>query len=402
MDDVLRIKKFSYFDTALGWELEPVIFDDFNLLVGASGAGKTMIINSILNLKRIMHGEAISGVIWDVTFDTADGKEYEWRGEFENLGIEEYYSQKEDMDFSISSSSNPNPKYLFEQILYNGQEVVRREGDVMYTHDGKHLNISHQGSMMKLLREKEVIKPGFLEFNKIISGDESVIRRGPVMSIPFNKGKLEKQYQTLESVIDAHEDIIVKLFLVSQGHPFTFEEIKEKFIELFPQVEDIRIDLKQLDKDIPFFFPFTQIKERGVDNWIPESKISSGMFRALMHVSWHFLFPKQSLILFDEFENSLGANCLYKMTDAVLQNENNHQIIITSQHPFIITRIGYERWKVVTRKGGLVCIHNAEDFNLPKSKYQSFIKLLGVDEFKYGFAQQEVKDSETKPEPEQS
>ena len=60
----MRIKTFSYIDKATGWELKPVAFNQLTLLVGASGVGKTRILNSILDLKRIVRGESLNGVKW--------------------------------------------------------------------------------------------------------------------------------------------------------------------------------------------------------------------------------------------------------------------------------------------------------------------------------------------------
>ncbi len=54
----MRIKSLEYHDHARGWKFEPVEFSNLNLLVGVSGAGKTQILNAILNSKKIANGES--------------------------------------------------------------------------------------------------------------------------------------------------------------------------------------------------------------------------------------------------------------------------------------------------------------------------------------------------------
>ncbi|MDM8527422.1 hypothetical protein QUF58_04350 [Anaerolineales bacterium HSG24] len=43
----MRIKQFSYENKRLGWKLNPVEFSTVNLLVGASGVGKTQILDAL-------------------------------------------------------------------------------------------------------------------------------------------------------------------------------------------------------------------------------------------------------------------------------------------------------------------------------------------------------------------
>jgi len=84
----------------------------------------------------------------------------------------------------------------------------------------------------------------------------------------------------------------------------------------------------------------------------------------------------------DEFENSLGVNCIDSVTDLILENRNL-QFIITSHHPYIINNISPEFWKIVLRKGGLISTKNAEDFHISKSRQKAFIDLINVLEDYY-------------------
>ena len=76
----MKILSLSYTDNALVWSLEKIVFENLTLLVGASGVGKTQILNSILKLKEIANGESVSGVEWEIEFETLDKHIFRWTG----------------------------------------------------------------------------------------------------------------------------------------------------------------------------------------------------------------------------------------------------------------------------------------------------------------------------------
>jgi AAA15 family ATPase/GTPase len=137
-----------------------------------------------------------------------------------------------------------------------------------------------------------------------------------------------------------------------------------------------------MDRSFILDFPI-QIKEKGVNNWIFQNNISSGMLKTLIHISELYLSPEGTVILIDEFENSLGINCIDVVTDLLVENRNI-QFILTSHHPYIINNIGMEHWKIVTRKGGVVTVIDAKDLNLGKSRHQAFMQLINLEEYSEG------------------
>ena len=108
------------------------------------------------------------------------------------------------------------------------------------------------------------------------------------------------------------------------------------------------------------------------------------MFRTLMHIAELYLLPDHSVVLIDEFENSLGVNCLSQVTESILNQGENQQFIITSHHPYVINNIDFEYWKIVTRKGNIVKIRNSSEFNLGGSKHTAFTKLMNLEEYEHG------------------
>ncbi len=116
------------------------------------------------------------------------------------------------------------------------------------------------------------------------------------------------------------------------------------------------------------------------------SEISSGMFKTLLHLAEIKLMADGFVILIDEFENSLGVNCIDIVAEDLLKPGRNLQYIITSHHPYIINNIDMKYWKVVMRDGTKVSTKTADELKLGKSKHQAFKQLLNLEEFTGGIS----------------
>ena len=123
----MKINRFSYHDKARGWRLEPVQLKDLTLLIGASGVGKTLILNSILTLQAIADGTSFKGVEWEMEFETIENLKYKWKGAFENKGYDYFY-----IAAAVSTSEKEKiveknkPCILYEEVYLNNKQVVKR------------------------------------------------------------------------------------------------------------------------------------------------------------------------------------------------------------------------------------------------------------------------------------
>lgn len=109
------------------------------------------------------------------------------------------------------------------------------------------------------------------------------------------------------------------------------------------------------------------------------------MLRTLIHIAELYLCADDTVILIDEFENSLGINCINQITHSILASERNLQFIITSHHPYIINDIGPSHWKIVTRKGGVVTAIDADEkIGVGKSRHQAFTQLANSSAYSEG------------------
>jgi ABC-type dipeptide/oligopeptide/nickel transport system ATPase component len=371
----MKIKKVAFWDNLREWRFEPICFSNLALLVGVSGVGKTQILKVILNLQRIANGASLNGLAWDVTFSTVNNVEYRWQGEFEtkkNPGI-------------ITNEEDEVNKFRIvrENLLREGIVIIERTPREILFHDKQTPKLSPFQSVVEILNQEEDISPVQQAFNKILYSDNSSSLNGiyglPVMEI----SKILQENIALKSIQETNKSIYIKLFVIAQNNSDIFDKIKHKFVATFPQVEDIKIEAVIYKHD-PYhsLFPI-QIKEKEVNKWIFQDNISSGMLKTLIHISELYLSPEGTVILIDEFENSLGINCIDVVTDLIVENRNI-QFILTSHHPYIINNIGMDHWKIVTRKGGVVTVIDAKDLNLGKSRHQAFTQLINLEEYSEG------------------
>lgn len=380
----MRIERFQYHDQVLQWRLEETFFSDLTLLVGVSGVGKTQILRALLNVKRIALGGVLNGLEWEMTFTTRDNHRYHWKGEFETL--ERPVLDELDLGGDADSPSSDKPRLLSESLHLDGQEIIRRsEREITFKGD-RIPRLSPSVSIVSLLSEEDDVAPAYEAFQSVLHSDQSSPYR-PYSRIPSSLfEKFKERHGTLEDIQHSELPTQLKLALVSECQPDVFATIRDRFMEIFPQVVDIRVQPVDDDSLPPFMaqVPIIQIREKGVSDWIHQRQISSGMLRTIFHLAEMYLWPEGTVILIDEFENSLGVNCIDVLTEDLLQPHRSLQFIITSHHPYVINNVGPEHWKVVRRKGGVVTTHDATSLGLSESSHEAFIQLLNNEEYREG------------------
>ncbi len=380
----MKLNRFVFSDNAREWRLEETNFNRLTLLVGASGVGKTQILKAIHSLKEISKGESINGIKWFIDFNIGINDRYLWEGEFEKLEINPFMGDDDDDYENVRNK----PKLLFEKIILNGNTLAERTDDRIIFQGKETIKLSREKSLVNHLKE-ETISNILSEMNRIHMTDHSSSQQKALRLNFFDEMKLAKKYDSLKKIQDSDIDIRGKLFLVYKNDKETFNRIKERFIDIFPQVEDIKVaPLDLVDKkampEIIKDYPFIQIKEKGVEKWVQQNRISSGMFRSLIQILELYLSPEGTVFLIDEFENSLGINCIDELTADILQSKRQLQFILTSHHPYIINSINFNNWKLVTRNASVVKTHDITKFNFGKSKHDAFMQLLQLDEYQTG------------------
>ncbi len=378
----MKLISFAYKNSEQEWEFEKMTFFDLTLLVGVSGVGKTQVLSSIHAMKRIAKGSSFDGVKWELEFETIKGNKYVWSGEFENLKNEEILSNFDDDE----DKTKKKPKIIFEKILMNDSIIVQRSVNSFLFDNSEMPKLSSTESAISILKEEDLIKDIYDGFQLIILRDHT--QKEGITFSRFNIEKLKQKYQTFQQIKESDLDTLNKLALVYDISHETFDLIKERFIEIFPQVEDIKVEPIKDNEFLNFTFEATvvQIKEKGVNKWIPHTRMSSGMVRTLFHIAEMYLWSAGTVILIDEFENSLGLNCIDVLTEDLVYDENKIQFIATSHHPYIINKIPYECWKIVTRRGSKIKAFDAKDFDFGKSHHDRFMNLINHPFYKDGIS----------------
>jgi predicted ATPase len=322
---------------------------------------------------ELANGSSLYGLAWDVTFSTVNNVEYRWQGEFETQKVPAIIPNEED---EINKF-----RIVQEHLSREGNVIIERSVDEIKFKGDITPKLSPFQSVVKILNQEEDISPVQQGFNKIIYSENS--RSFNRIYGISDMSRLAQENIPLHSIQASNLPILLKLALIARLYSDIFDKIRLKFIEVFPQVEDVKVEAVE-DKAHPYLpdFPI-QIKEKGVKDWIFQNKISSGMLKTLIHITELYLSPEDTVILIDEFENSLGINCIDVVTDLIVENRNI-QFILTSHHPYIINNIGMEHWKIVTRKGGVVTVKDAKDLNLGKSRHQAFTQLINLEEYNEG------------------
>lgn len=79
----MKINYIEYYNKNVDWRLTRTHFGDLTLLVGASGVGKTRILDAINTVKKIADGKGFFGVKWEIECTLSNGSNITWSGEFE-------------------------------------------------------------------------------------------------------------------------------------------------------------------------------------------------------------------------------------------------------------------------------------------------------------------------------
>ncbi len=387
----MKINSFNFRNNSQNCHLEKTCFDNLNLLVGASGVGKTRILKALYLICNVAQGEVqmLEDVEWSIDFSHL-GQKYRW--ELEALNPTE----------KTFSSEQNHSEIVDEKLIKFAEnnetiEILHRTKSESTLNKSQIPKLKRTESAITLLAEEESIAPIADAFKRFIfnetlqnvdisvSFDPSSLILSPSLNaqlrlINIDHNASAKALETFKET-SIHFATILKAYYLKRYFPQIFDEIKEAYIEIFPSVKDIRVTVnKQSDKNYNLLL---EIQEHGSENWIPQYRISSGMYVTLTYLIEITSAPEGSVFVVDEFENSLGINCMPQLTDFILDKSPNLQFILTSHHPYIINNIPWETWQLVSRTNGTIRSKKAID--IPEldtaSSLDKFTQLINLLEY---------------------
>jgi energy-coupling factor transporter ATP-binding protein EcfA2 len=332
----MKIQKFSFSHHRENWHIDEVSFDDFNLLVGPSGVGKTRILKAL-----------------ELIFDVALGREklddFEWTIHFSHLNksytwfLKSAIPENEDI-FEIESKQF---EVIEERLIQveNKTEIFHITSSFSKLNNVKLPKIKKTESAISLFPEEDLIFPLIEAFERIISS-KSLNQLNKVKStklIPsihsFNKQLVTNIKNTLFKNINRIQDLqdffkqttvnleplekLLSLFMFQKRYADYeendfdffkngFEWIKKHYLDIFTNVINIRIGMEEnSDNTVSIFL---EIQDTDSEEWIPQERMSSGMFRTLIYIIEVITAPEGSVILIDEFENILQTFIIWDLS----------------------------------------------------------------------------------------
>lgn len=384
----LIIEEFSYTDLQTGWHLAPVRLDQLNLLVGLSGSGKTSILNALTTARRAALGLAtgLESAEWDLTVRFG-GRQFRWQATTQALAGDLH-------EFSPDDDDEPRIRFRSEQIRADGQILAERNADRVIFAGQKLPKLKDTESLISLFEQEEAIAPLHTALRRVASSKaDDAARRNYFLT---GKPDIQKFGDINELRENDDNELLQRAFILQERFPDEFQRVCHQYTAIFPSVDQVAIrpmaevERPSAMRKIPALLRdsllLVAIKERGVSDWIPMPRMSSGMQRTLLHLFELALLPDGTTVLIDEFENSLGVNCLPSVTDHLLARSRELQFILTSHHPYVINNIPIAAWRVVTRKQSEVTVRRASEVpgvDSPTSQ-QAFIRLLNSPAFEEG------------------
>ena len=162
----MKIKSINASYSSRKVNIQDVEFNKgLTLLVGASGVGKTQILDSICDIKAVAMGESINGFCWQIEF-SIDENEYLWSGKFN--GVEEDALNRVKSLFSSSKSRNNSNAHIKTESLYiNSDLVIHREEEQIIFNGSPTLKLAPNESCIKLLQQENLISPIYESFKKV-------------------------------------------------------------------------------------------------------------------------------------------------------------------------------------------------------------------------------------------
>ncbi|MBF0629082.1 MAG: ATP-binding protein [Magnetococcales bacterium] len=351
----MGIVSFEFEKFGIPWRLRKTCFTPFNLLVGPSGVGKTKILKSIQAMFNLATKEEKRRPECSLTLCMEiQNRTYQWEAKSKNGSI-----QRE----SISIDKNPF--------------IDRDTNSDYFDFDGKQLpQITESSSVINTYKKNPAIAPLYLAMKSLITCETDLAEESE------NNNEFDAEDIFNATVFDDDTVLIDKLWIAKEKHPDVFQETQERFIEIFPTIQEIIVEEHYYEtggrqKKYKVF----KLKENNVV--LPSHYISSGMRRALGILLDLALAPKGAIFLIDEIENSLGVNCLPQIVDAMLERAGEVQFIVTSHHPYVINNIPYKDWRLVRRKGSEVWVQETSEIHALQSwsAQDPFMLLINAPEF---------------------
>ena len=379
----MLIHSMEFENYTTGQQIKKMNFDKLNLLVGRSGAGKTQILKTLSAYITAAYREPIISSIqfkghfkldFSMLFPDTNSRSIFRR---KNVSWEIYTDEMK----KIVNEPYRLPYGVSEEyLLINEETLIERSKSTLKIGNEKTAAISPEQSVVNVFMNPT-------EVSYVRTGLSSIIsyyhQRNALNDVSRIEGeRIRNEFYRLSKVDESSSKVAIQIFLmfypslmqidiVKQYNVFLFEKFLSRLQDIFPSIEDLKVDLLE---DTNYFTLF--IKEN--NKWIPKESISSGMLKSI-YLLTATKFNPATVVLLDEVENSLGINCLDEVTDYIVgEAEGTTQFILTSHHPYIINNIPEQYWHIVSQDHGIISSKRANDIGIStvNNKQDKFFQLI--------------------------
>lgn len=392
------IHHIEFSDLSDGWTLERISLQPVNLLVGISGVGKSRTLKALLSVARCAtgRGPAPTECRWELDVQAHD-RRYTWSvetGPRPGNAIEIDFNRLSNSEFELNQR-RPAAPFQTERIIVEDRSLADRDHDQVTFSGNRAPKLKETESLISLFRNEAEIAPLYEALTQVTksSAAEFEFTFWPTKQIQ----KWRRELTSLEHLrTRTGVPLIVRFDILQRLDPSLFQDVTARFIDIFDTVQEVRVglaeDLLPADsEDEQRERLIILIVERGIKKPLFLEELSSGMRRTLRHLVELALAPDGSTLLIDEYENSLGVNCLPSITEHLVNRSRDIQVIATSHHPYVINNISTKYWRVVTRDGSHVRIRDAAD--IPElntaSRQDAFIRLMNSQTYQGGIRSHE-------------
>jgi predicted ATPase len=368
----MRIKSLYFKNAYQGWEVKPIEFQNLNLLVGLSGAGKSQIINALWLLRGVaVSGNLMNHVEWVLTF-SIDEKDCEWKGSFSSVNFETNYKITAE---SISVST--------------GQRIERQQGGLIHIVDAEGQSqtttkaTTPEGLLFQIYSNYDFIEEIVQHFKMMNVRDHTQSQAN--VNTDFYRlrfrydGRRVDRDLDLQALQNSNYNIAERLMIAfvkrKSSHLSVYNDIVSEIKTIFPVIEDWWVEA-QVSRNNEEWNIAYKIRVKGKKTFIQHRNISSGMLRTFNIITDIYLSNPQTVFLLDEFENSLGHNCLPNLEELIVEHSAESQFIMTSHHPDIINLIPKENWIVIERENGAITNKSANSLDFADSSHEAYLILL--------------------------
>lgn len=418
----MQIRTFTFKDLQSAWCLEEVHFERLNLLVGMSGVGKTKVLESLRRvvLAGLSMKTNLMPMEWRLAFEH-NGSSFEWSGRIELRTRNGHSAKALDLD-----GERNNAVFTRERLVQDDVELFSREFGSMKMKGAELPALSSEISLLCALGEDSQLDSAVSALSQVffssysgggVRASSAVVPTSLVSSlftgisqttkngraakgkrqakgaksdpptragarVSFAKGRNGSKIRGVQAIIPpvarplTFSDMLISLYMQQETASKAFLSLVGDFCEIFPSVKGLRIQRTDLDAErVQLRLELSESNEY----WLTQEEMSAGMLRTLIHL-WEFSFlPGGWVLIVDEFENSLGGNCLPRLTERLLSRADC-QFILTSHHPYVINGIPIANWSIVQRKLCAVRVIPSRDVPelVGSSKLNAFTRLLNT------------------------